>query len=254
MAARVLYQDDAILILDKPPGLLVHPTRHDRGAPTCLAQARGLAGEEARTVHRIDRATSGLVLFAIGTENAGRLAAQFRGRTIAKEYLAIVRGHVLEPRLVDLPMPRDVGFEPVPSRTGVTPLARTVLHEPVGRYDEGWFTLVSVDLQTGRMHQARKHLHHIDHPVIGDKKHGDRGQNRFFVARFDSDELFLRAYRVRFTHPATGDAVDACAGLPESWQRIMAGLGLQAPAAVTREASVSMGTQGGLLSAGTARD
>jgi tRNA pseudouridine65 synthase len=242
LRARVLYGDNAILIVDKPPGLLVHPNPHERGAPTCLGQMRDIAGQEVRTVHRIDRATSGLVLFAIGAESAGRLASQFRDRTVGKGYLAIVRGHILAPRTVDLPVPRDLGIDPVPSRTDIVPLTRAVLREPVGRYDEGWFTLAAVELRTGRMHQARKHLHHIDHPVIGDKKHGDRAQNRFFLQRFGAEELFLRAYSLRFLHPVTGRAVTACAGLPGSWLRVMASIGLEPPPALAREAAIDIGT------------
>ncbi len=136
-------------------------------------------------------------------------------------------------------MPRDFGSDPVPSTTAVRPIARAVLHEPVGRYDEGWFTLVGVDLLTGRMHQARKHLHHIDHPVIGDKKHGDPAQNRFFAQRLGAPGLFLRAYRLRFRHPVTGLSVEACAGLSEAWIRVAAALGLEIPADLPREASVT---------------
>jgi hypothetical protein len=92
------------------------------------------------------------------------------------------------------------------------------------------------------MHQARKHLHHIDHPVIGDKKHGDPAQNRFFAQRFDARELFLRAYRLRFAHPVTGRSVDACAGMPESWLRIAQAIGLDVPPDLPREPSVTLGS------------
>ena len=231
---RILYRDEAIVLVDKPPGLLVHPNPHERGAPTCLWILRDLVGGELRTVHRIDRGTSGLVLFAVTQESASLLAAQFRERSIVKQYLAIVRGHLLAARTIDLPVPRDLGSEPVPSSTLVRPLARAVVHEPVGRYDEGWFTLVEVDLLTGRMHQARKHLHHIDHPVIGDNKHGDPAQNRFFEQRFGGRELFLRAYKLGFNHPVTGRTVEACAGLPGRWLRVAASLGLEVPVDLPR--------------------
>ena len=238
---RILYRDRAIVVVDKPSGLLVHPNPHERGARTCLWLLRDCLGADVHTVHRIDRGTSGLVLFAMARESASLLSAQFRDRSVAKQYLALVRGHILEPRTIDLPVPRDIGLDPVPSSSYVTPLSRAVLHEPVGRYPEGWFTLVLIDLLTGRMHQARKHLHHIDHPVIGDKKHGDRAQNRFFSERFGQAELLLRAYRLRFTHPLTGDPVQACAGFPESWLRVADSLGLEIPADLPREPFVSTG-------------
>jgi tRNA pseudouridine65 synthase len=235
---RILYRDDAMVIVDKPSGLLVHPNPHERGAPTCLGILRDTLGADVRTVHRIDRGSSGLVLFALTQESAGILSAQLRERTMRKGYLAIVRGHLLEARTIDLAVPRDIGSQPVPSRTAVAPLARAVVHEPVGRYDEGWFTLVQIDLLTGRMHQARKHLHHIDHPVIGDKKHGDPAQNRFFERRFGTRELLLRAYSLRLSHPATGRTIEACAGLTASWLRIAEGLGLEIPADLPREPRV----------------
>ncbi len=237
----ILYRDEAIVLVDKPPGLLVHPNPHERGAPTCLWMLSDRLGAQVRTVHRIDRGASGLVLLALTQESASLLSAQFRERTLDKEYLALVRGHLLEARTIDLPVPRDLGSEPVPSRTAVRPLARAVVHEPVGRYDEGWFTLVGVDLLTGRTHQARKHLHSIDHPVIGDKKHGDPAQNRFFQQRLGTRELFLRAYRLRFAHPVTGRPVEACAGLPERWLRVAAAIGLEIPGELEREPSVSVG-------------
>ena len=238
---RILYRDDAIVIVDKPSGLLVHPNPHERGAPTCLWRLRDALGVDVLSVHRIDRGASGLVLFAVTRESAGILSAQFRGRSVGKRYLALVRGHLMEARSIDLPVPRDLGSEPVASLSFVTPLARTVVHEPVSIYQEGWFTLVDVELLTGRMHQARKHLHHVDHPVIGDKKHGDSAQNRFFAERFGTRELFLRAYRLRFTHPLTGLAVDACAGLSESWLRIAGLIGLAFPPLVAADPSVSVG-------------
>lgn len=234
----ILYRDQAIVLVDKPPGLLVHPNPHERGAPTCLWMVSDRLGAQVRTVHRIDRAASGLVLLALTQESASLMSAQFRQRTIGKEYLAIVRGHMNEACTIDLPVPRDLGSVPVPSLTSARPLARAVVHEPVGRYDEGWFTLVAVELLTGRMHQARKHLHHINHPIIGDKKHGDPAQNRYFQRRFDTRELFLRAYRLRFDHPVTGRPVEACAGLPERWLLVAAGIGLDIPPQLQREPSV----------------
>ncbi len=237
---RILHEDRSVVAVDKPPGLLVHPNPHERGAPTCLWRLRDSLGVDVLSVHRIDRGASGLVLFAVTRESAGLLSAQFRERSVGKRYLALVRGHLMEARSIDRPVPRDLGSDPVPSRSFVTPLARTVLHEPVSIYQEGWFTLVDVELLTGRMHQARKHLHHVDHPVIGDKKHGDPAQNRFFAERFGARELFLRAYRLRFTHPLTGLTVDACAGLSESWLRITKLIGLAVPPCVAADSSVSI--------------
>ncbi len=234
----ILYRDDAIVVVDKPSGLLVHPNPHERGAPTCLGLLRDALGADVLTVHRIDRGASGLVLFAATRESASLLSAQFRERSVGKSYLALVRGHLMEARTIDQPLPRDLGSAPVPSRSFVTPLARTVLHEPVSIYPEGWFTLAQVDLATGRMHQARKHLHHIDHPVIGDKKHGDGAQNRFFADRLGARELFLRAYGLRFRHPATALTVEACAGLSESWLRITELIGLAVPRCIAVEPSV----------------
>jgi tRNA pseudouridine65 synthase len=238
---RVLYRDETIVVVDKPAGLLVHPNPHERGAPTCLWMLRDALGEDVACVHRIDRGASGLVLFAASRESAGLLAVQFRERSVGKRYLALVRGHLLEARSIDQPVPRDLGSRPVPSRSFVTPLARTVLPEPVSIYPEGWFTLAEVELLTGRMHQARKHLHHVNHPVIGDKKHGDPAQNRFFAERFDARELFLRAYRLRFTHPVTGLTVQACAGLSASWIRITRLIGITIPPGLAIEPSVSIG-------------
>jgi 23S rRNA-/tRNA-specific pseudouridylate synthase len=125
--------------------------------------------------------------------------------------------------------------------THVTPVASTVVPEPVGPYAEAWFSLVEIGLETGRRHQARRHLNYIAHPVIGDKQHGDNRNNRFFAERFGVRELLLRAVRLEFPHPRTGAPVTAFAGLPGWWRELLRAADLHPPEEFLREPSVEIG-------------
>lgn len=234
----ILYQDEEILIVDKPPGMLMHPNAWDRGSETCT---NTLAVELQRRVyntHRLDRGTSGLLVFALSPESANSVADAFRDRRVSKGYIAVVRGHLEDPRRVDTPLRKKSG-KLVDAVTHVSPLAQTSVPEPLGPYQEAWFSLVEIDLETGRRHQARRHLNYIAHPVIGDKQHGDSRNNRFFAERFGVEGLMLRAMRLEFPHPKTGGPMSAFAGLPDWWREPLAKAGLHPPEALLREPSVT---------------
>jgi tRNA pseudouridine65 synthase len=225
----ILYQDESVVLLDKPDGMLIHPNRYDKQSPTCIGFLAGKLGRRIYTVHRIDRATSGVVVFALDSETARGLAEQFKEHEVEKDYLALVRGHVHEEQTVDHPVRRNLHGSHADAQSYVEPISRTIVPEPVGRYDEAWYSLVWIHLLTGRSHQARKHLHHINHPIVGDKRHGDRAQNKYFLSRFGIEHLFLRAYRLRFRHPGLDRTMEAHAGLPALWRHVTDEIGLALP-------------------------
>ena len=236
----VLYRDDDLLVIDKPSGWLTHFHPRDPHRPNCVRFLEQATSARVYPIHRIDRITSGLVVFALSRPAAAELGRQLREREVEKEYLALVRGHLEESRWIETPVRRTPrGDERVPARSHAEPLSRTVLAEPVGRYAEAWYTLVRVRLETGRLHQARTHLHHIDHPVIGDGRHGDRGQNRFFAARFGMTELMLRAYRLELHRPADGRVLRACSGIPTAWLAVFDEIGIDVPESLPRASGVS---------------
>lgn len=179
------------------------------------------------------------MLFALSAETARLLAESFRNREVKKRYVAVVRGHLEAALTVDTPIRNQKGkaFHAV---SHVAPLAKTVIPEPIGDYAEAWFSLVEIELETGRRHQARRHLNYISHPVIGDRQHGDRRNNRFFLERFGCRELLLRAMSLEFTHPGTGQRIRAFGGLPDWWREVLGKVGVEPPERLLSEPGVTV--------------
>lgn len=216
---EVLHRDDNIVVVDKPPGMLTHVHPADPQSPNVRAVLEGKLQRPVYTVHRLDRMTSGLMVIALTRETARLLASQFAERSVVKQYRAIVRGHTPETGTISHPLAKDTG-ESAAAETLFRTIARGTVHEPVGRYDEAWFSLLELTLSTGRRHQARRHLHRIDHPVIGDNRHGDKAYNRWATNRMGVRALYLRASRLRFLHPTTSETMDFTLANPELWDRI----------------------------------
>ncbi len=225
----VLWQDGRLVVVDKPAGMIVHPNQYDRRAPNCVNTLSGLLHRKVQVVHRLDRGTSGVMLFALDTDAAAQVSALFRESDITKKYLAIVRGHAPENGLIDRSLVRGEGREPSVSRTQFRTLSRSVLREPVGEFDEAWFSLLELSLLTGRRHQARRHLQSISHPVIGDSRHGDRVFNDFTAAKLGVGRLFLRAFSLQLQLPHSGALLTVQAGLPQAWLHACDALGLAIP-------------------------
>jgi tRNA pseudouridine65 synthase len=224
---RILHRDDDVVIIDKPGGLIVHPNKYARREPNLVNIVGGKLQQRIYTVHRLDRGTSGLMIFALSAEAAGELSRQFRTRAVEKQYLAVVRGHPPETGTVDRPLRLEKGDEEArAATTHFERLATSELDIPLGPYETAWFALLRLTLVTGRPHQARRHLQSIDHPVIGDQRHGDRENNRFLWDRLGERHLLLRAVGLSFDHPSTGGRLSAYAGISPLWQRALAELDL----------------------------
>ncbi|HEY0557282.1 MAG TPA: pseudouridine synthase [Thermoanaerobaculia bacterium] len=199
----VLYQDGVLLAVDKPAGLAVH-----RGAArdrtVALQLVRDRAGRHIHPVHRLDRATSGVLLFALDPATARRLQERFEAGAVAKRYLALVRGIPPESGVIDHPIPRDVDGPRVPALTEFRRLAT------FERY-----ALVEARPRTGRRHQIRRHFKHLSHPLIGDVRYGKGEHNRLFRDRFGLHRLALHAIELAFDHPETGEPLRIVAPVPE---------------------------------------
>jgi len=236
---KILFADNDLSVVLKPPGLFVHPSALDRKLPDCRSILEATHGRRLYNIHRIDRPASGLVLFAHTKSAASALSEQFRSRTVKKRYLAIVRGHVPDKIRIEYPLAAHRGAGHADAVSVAYCLSRSVVDEPVGAYQEGWFSLTEIRLESGRPHQARRHLKHIGHPIIGDTQHGDGHQNRFARSKFGTVPLCLRAFALKFTHPASEKTMECCAGLPEWWLEILGGLGLPVPPEISLDAEVS---------------
>jgi len=211
-AERILYRDDDIIAIMKPSGLPVHKGAGDPAdAATALRDARRLAKCRVYPVHRLDRATSGVLLFALSPESAARMNDAFTNRLVTKSYLAIVRGTAPAEEIVDHPLAEEPdrrnGHVRGPEREAVTAfrrLASVELPVAVGRYPSARYSLVEAKPLTGRRHQIRRHLKHLSHPIVGDTTYGDGRHNRLFREMFGSGTLLLSAVEIAFPHPGSG--------------------------------------------------
>jgi len=227
----ILYRDAELVAVHKPAGLLVHRTNLDRHATVSALQlVRDQVGMHVYPVHRLDRPTSGVLLFALSPEVAQAVAAEFAARTVVKTYLAVVRGYVDEQGVLDHPLADedDAGIRTTPPREAVTEyrrLAGTELPFAVGRYSTSRYSLVEVRPRTGRRHQIRRHLKHLMHPVIGDTRYGEGRHNRMFRNEFDCHRLLLAAVELSLNHPATGERLTVRAPLAADFAAVVERMG-----------------------------
>jgi len=222
----ILYRDAALVAVDKPPGLLVHRTALDSEARDFLLQRlRRLLGQRVYTVHRLDRPTSGVVVFGLSPGHARVLSASFEQRRVEKRYLAVVRGYTEPTGRIDYAL-SDEPHQPLrEALTDYQSLARVELPVAVGRYSTSRYSLLAVTPRSGRYHQIRRHFHHIRHPLIGDTTHGEGRHNRLFRERFGVHRLLLHAVSLGFPHPASGRWITVAAPPDAQWQALMQALG-----------------------------
>jgi tRNA pseudouridine65 synthase len=194
---EVLHHDDAIVVVDKPSGLSVH-RGDDHGTSFALNLTRDAIGQWVYPVHRLDRATSGVLVFALSPEHARVLQGSFDARTVDKTYLALVRGKPPSKGIIDTPMEKREGGPKVEAVTEY----QTLFMSDIARV-----SLVEARPRTGRRHQIRRHLRRIDHPVAGDVRYGKGIENRSYRVDLGLYRLALHAKQLSFTHPATGKRV-----------------------------------------------
>ncbi len=198
MHLPIIYQDADYVAIDKPPGLLVHRTQLDVHATEFALQLlRDQIGQEVFLCHRLDRATSGILLFALNLDALRLAQAQFAERTTHKEYHAVVRGWAPDSGEIDYELrSEDHPTKTQSSQTRYVCVNRSELAFPVGRYSTARFSLLKLHPLTGRKHQLRRHLAHIRHPIVGDTCHGDSAQNRFLRQHLGVQRLLLRATKL----------------------------------------------------------
>lgn len=222
-ALTVLYVDDAIVVVDKPSGLLVHRDATSRDEPAVVQLARDLVGRHVYPVHRLDRGASGVLVLGLSSEAARVLHAQLEEGAADKRYLALVRGVPPEVATVDHAIPRREDGPRVPAVTEVTRVAAVALDDgPGGR--PARYALVEARPRSGRFHQVRRHLKHLGHPLVGDVNYGRGEHNRFCRDRYGLSRLALHAASLTVAHPA-GAPMTFRAPLPADLRDPLAAMG-----------------------------
>lgn len=216
------------MAVDKPPGLLVHRTQLAAGEQAAALQlVRDQLGRTVWPVHRLDRGTSGVLVFALSAEVASALGALFEGGQMHKRYVALVRGWPAEDAgVIDHPLARDpelpsAGQPMLEAQTRWRVLER--LSWPLStdpRFTTTRVALLEAEPLQGRRHQIRRHLKHIAHPILGDATHGKGPLNRAVAAHLGLQRLWLHARHLSFTHPVTGLPLDLQAPLATHWPAV----------------------------------
>jgi tRNA pseudouridine65 synthase len=217
----ILYRDEYLIAINKPHGLLVHRSSIAADVEEfALQMLRDQIGVKVNPVHRIDRKTGGVLLFAFDKTVEIAMQQQFMENKAGKKYLAIVRGHTPDSEEIDYPLRKENGTEQN-ALTAYTTLKRAELEVPFGKHATSRYSLVEVIPQTGRMHQIRKHMSHIFHPIIGDRTHGCNKQNKLFKDQWEMTTMLLHASQLNFTHPISHQLVNIDAPLQDEFKRVM---------------------------------
>jgi len=247
----ILYQDEHLVAIDKPAGLFVHRSFMDKDEIYFALQLlRDQIGQYVYPVHRLDKPTSGVLLFALTQDVARKMGElfsnhaetlqnhdhkkSFEAKGIQKTYYALIRGHLLGSELIDYALTvkldkiGDKGARsdkpPQEAQTYYESEQTATLPIALGKYDSVRYSLVKLSPMTGRKHQIRRHLAHLRHPIIGDINYGDNKQNPFFIEHFGFKRLMLIAKKISFTHPVTGEFVEISAEFDEEWQQVFSQL------------------------------
>ncbi|MBE2894165.1 tRNA pseudouridine(65) synthase TruC [Spirabiliibacterium falconis] len=236
---EIIYQDSDLIVVNKPANMLVHRSWLDRHESVFLMQTlRDQIGKHVYTVHRLDRPTSGVMVFGLNPTVARQLSEQFQQKTVEKGYFAIVRGYLTGLGCVDYALSHrhdkiadKFAQADKPAQEAVTEYT-TLSHAEMPfasneRYPTSRYTLVSLRPKTGRKHQLRRHMKHLRHPIIGDTVYGDLRQNRTFAQYIGVSGLMLHAHELLFTHPVLERKILCRAGLDTRWQEAFNALGWQ---------------------------
>ncbi len=214
---EILFRDEAVVVVNKPPGLLVH-RGWAQDEEVAMTLVRDQLGAYVYPVHRLDRGASGALAFALTPDAARALGEAFAAGAVTKRYVALVRGVPPEQGVIDHPIPRREDGPRVPAMTE---------YRRVTSY--GRYSLVEATPRTGRLHQIRRHLKHISCPLIGDVRYGKGEHNRLFRDRYGLSRLALHASALDLPHPS-GGRVSVEAPMPADLASALALLGSSANA------------------------
>lgn len=228
----IIYKDEHIVVINKSANLLVHRSWIDKYETRFAIQMlRDQIGQYVYPVHRLDKPTSGVLVFALSKDVARSLSNQMQESGFEKEYIAVVRGYTDNSGLIDYALKEvldkmtdkkaDKNKDAKKAVTEYEKLSQIELPFPVGKYETTRYSLLRLKLKTGRKHQLRRHMKHILHPIVGDTKYGRGEHNRFFREKFNCHRLLLHASELSFMHPIFKKKIICKAGLDESFTKVL---------------------------------
>jgi tRNA pseudouridine65 synthase len=232
---ELLYQDPYLIAVNKPAGLLVHRSSIARKEKQfALQTVRNQIGQHVFPVHRLDRPTAGVLLFALTSETARKTSELFLTGQIKKKYIAVVRGYTAECGTIQYDM-KNMRNQGIPDRdlpvknkcytaSDYKRLATIEIDCKVDKYPTSRYSLVALFPRTGRRHQLRRHMKHIRHPIIGDTKYGNSTHNHFFRDFFNCNCLLLNAVSLKLRHPVTGAMVEISTRVSNEFESVLAKL------------------------------
>ena len=227
MELPILFQDEHIVAINKPHGLLVHRSPIAADVQEFALQIlREQLQKTVYPVHRLDRKTSGVLLFTFSKECLVNISNQFMAGMVTKKYLAILRGHAPDSGTIDYPLLNE-NEKLQDAITHFQTLGKSEIPYALGKYSSLRYSLVLAEPETGRMHQLRRHFAHIMYPIIGDRPHGCNKQNRFFKETFNMDSMLLHAQELSFLHPVTNAEMIVSAPISSEFQRMLEVLELE---------------------------
>lgn len=228
---EIIYQDEFFVAVNKPAGMLVHRSWLDKHETQFVMQTlRDQIGQHVFPLHRLDRPTSGVLIFALSSEVASQVMPMFANHEMEKTYHAIVRGWIEESGRLDYALKVELDKiadkhasqdkEAQEAITDYWPLAKVEVPHSTGKFPTTRYCLMEMKPLTGRKHQLRRHMAHLRHPIVGDTTHGDGKHNKLFREVYYSHRLLLHASSLEFIHPFTNEKLVIKAGIDQTWQRL----------------------------------
>ena len=229
---EILFQDEYLVAVNKPARMLVHRSWLDKHETQFVMQTlRDQIGQHVFPLHRLDRPTSGVLVFALSSEVASEVMPMFANHEMQKTYHAIVRGWIEQGDTLDYPLKEeldkiadkfaDKDKEAKEAITVYQPLGKVEVPLSTGRFPTTRYGLVEMKPKTGRKHQLRRHMAHLRHPIVGDTSHGDGKHNRLFREHYDAHRLLLHASELSFVHPYTEEELVLKAKFDDVWERLL---------------------------------
>ena len=218
---QILYRDEHLIAINKPSGLLVHKSFYSGEADTyAIQELKKQIGQKVYPVHRLDRKTSGVLLFTLDKEMLKTMSDVFAARAVEKKYIAILRGWAKEEETIDY----DLINENEVKQNAVTRYRRLQTSEidlPFLKHQTSRYCLVEATPETGRFHQLRKHFKHILHPILGCRKHGCNKQNKLWLQTFGINKMTLHAHQLIFNHPNSGEKIIINAAIDDEFKKVV---------------------------------